>query len=141
MKSHFSWQVGAQWEFKVIKTIICYKNKYCPSFYKKSVNLDFIHDREINRKTNFYLKVKQSLEWIRNNQNTVVLWNYDSNLSLVENCLVQTCFILNWGNEHHNCAIMWAGESSASKVWSLHTTVCFLLSLFFHFMIDSFTLL
>ena len=28
-------------------------------FYKKSVDLDFIHDMEINRNTNFYLKVKK----------------------------------------------------------------------------------
>ena len=48
-------------------------------FYKKSVDLDFIHDMEINRNTNFYIKVKKRAS---NEQETTKIW-----------------FILNWGVE------------------------------------------
>ena len=40
-------------------------------FYKKSVNLDFIHDMEINRNTNFYLKVKKRAS---NEQEIMKIW-------------------------------------------------------------------
>lgn len=38
------------------------KTKYCPCFYKENCRLDFNHSMNINRNTNFYLKVKKKNE-------------------------------------------------------------------------------
>lgn len=68
-------------------------------FTKKPLQIQTIHRMEINRNINFYLKVKKNLKWARNDQKNGCILELWLNWSLVENCLVQTCFIVNWGVE------------------------------------------
>ena len=68
-------------------------------FTKKPLQIQTIHRMEINRNINFYLKVKKNLKWARNDQKNGCILELWLNWSLVENCLVQNCFIVNWGVE------------------------------------------
>ena len=68
-------------------------------FLKKYANIDFIDGIKIDMSSKFYLKVTK---WAKNDQNMIILQNFGSKWSLVENYLVenylvQTCFMLNWG--------------------------------------------
>ena len=53
-QSYFSWQIGVQWDCKVIKTISCNKSKTFSKISQKSTNLDFIDALEIKRNGEFY---------------------------------------------------------------------------------------
>ena len=124
-KSHFCWQVGAHWEFV---------------FYKKAIGLDFTHGIEINRDTNFHLKVIKEPQMSKKCSKYVALWNFSSSWNLVENCLVQTYFVLSCGIKTSQLCNNVSWRALTSKIWSLHIKVCFVV-VFFIFMTDSFILL